>query len=174
MVMATSGITASLFWAQNEWAGPRRHHAASLKSPSLSTAAMALVLPWLVVPPRWGDASNVFLCQCLQITGVICTQDVQRWRHRAIVTQRDHLHCKTHRISLKTTWCRQSLPPTAGLLSGPLVATQATAQTTVALPELPSAAACACLSPRNILSLFGQALKDGKTRPSRRERDGKI
>lgn len=94
MVMATSGITASLFWAQSEWAGPRRHHAASLKSPSLSTAAMALVLPWLVVPPCWGDASSVFLCQCLQITGVICTEDVQCWRNRAIQTQRDHLHCK--------------------------------------------------------------------------------
>lgn len=62
-------------------------------------------------------------------------------------------------------WCRQSLLPTAGLLSGPLVATQATALTTIALPKLPSAAACACLSPRNILSPFGQAWKDGKTEP---------
>lgn len=59
-------------------------------------------------------------------------------------------------------WCRQSLPPTAGLLSGPLVVTQATAQTTIALPKLPSAEECACLSPRNILSPFGQAWKDGK------------
>ena len=51
---------------------------------------------------------------------------------------------------------------TAGLLSGPLVVTQATAQNTIALPKLPSAAVCACLSPRNILSPFGQAWKDGK------------
>lgn len=36
-------------------------------------------------------------------------------------------------------WCRQFLPPTAGLFfffAGPLVATQATTQTTTALPKL--------------------------------------
>lgn len=82
--------------------------------------------------------------------------------HRAIQLHSDHLHCETHRISLKTMWGRQSLPPSAGLLSRPLVAAQATAQTTPALPKLPSAAACACLSHRNILSAFGQAWKDGK------------
>lgn len=42
MAMATGGMTASLFWAQSEWAGPRRR-AASLKSASLNIAALALV-----------------------------------------------------------------------------------------------------------------------------------
>lgn len=65
---------------------------------------------------------------------------------------------------------RQSLLPTAGLLSGPLVATQAKAQTAIALPKLPSEAVCACLSPQNILSPFGQAWKDGK--PDRVEQKG--
>lgn len=89
-------------------------------------------------------------------------QEVQFSGRGAIQPHGDHLHCEMHRISPKTMWCRQSLPPTAGLLSGPLVAIQATAQTTTALPKLPSAAACACLSPQNILSPFGQAWKDGK------------
>lgn len=42
MAMATGGITASLFWAQSEWAGPRRH-TVSLKSASLSITGLALV-----------------------------------------------------------------------------------------------------------------------------------
>lgn len=41
MVMATGGTTASLFWAQSEWAGPQRC-TASLKSASLSITGLAL------------------------------------------------------------------------------------------------------------------------------------
>lgn len=58
-------------------------------------------------------------------------------------------------------------------MSGPLVATQATAQTTIALTKLPSAAACACLSPQNILSPFSQAWKDGKTESEQDIKGGK-
>lgn len=104
----------------------------------------------------------------LQIKAVVGVREVQRPGHRAIQPHSDHLRCEVHRVSLKTMRCRQSPPPTAGLLSRPLVATQATAQTTTASPKLPSAAARACLSPRNILSPLGQAWNDGKTRQERK------
>lgn len=62
MVMATGGITASLFWAQSEWAGPYRP--ASLKSASLSAAGLALLTVtatafFFFLQPQWRDASSV-------------------------------------------------------------------------------------------------------------------
>lgn len=54
------------------------------------------------------------------------------FRVSSIQQRRDHLHCGEDGISLKTLRYRQSLPPTAGLLSGPLVAAQASTQTSEA------------------------------------------
>lgn len=162
MVMATGEITASLFWAQSEWAG--RRHPASLKSAFLSVAGLASVIVTAAAcyPSKLEGCAQCFLpsASVLQITVMIHEGEVAVHgstvpsTHAAVTTCIVRLH-----ISLKTMRCGCTQ---LGFCLGPLVAAHATAETALALPKLHSAVACACLSPRNILSSFGQALKDGK------------
>lgn len=68
----------------------------------------------------------------IQLYTVTRSPEVRLSGHPAIQQCCDHLHCGEDGISLKTLRYRQSLPPAAGLLSGLLVATQASTQTSEA------------------------------------------
>lgn len=92
--MVTGGITASLYWAQSERAGP--HRPAPLKSAFLSIAALALVtVAAMACYPATVEGCN----QCLHLAVTIYTQQVQCLGHRAIQPHCDHLHCETLHIS---------------------------------------------------------------------------
>lgn len=84
-------------------------------------------MPWPIL--RTGEADPAGVSQAAAVTRSLA---VQLSGHAAIQPRRDHLHCMGDSISLKTVRHRKSLPPAAGLLSGPLVAAQASAQTSAA------------------------------------------
>lgn len=79
--------------------------------------------------PRTGEADSDGVSQAAAMTRSLA---VRLSGHAAIQPCGDHLHCVEDGVSLKTVRHRQSLPPAAGLLSGPLVAAQASAQKSAA------------------------------------------
>lgn len=145
------------------------------QQPTLTAAALPRrlqIVPRPVVPPCFGDTSAASSpCQRLQISGMISALGGREGSvpHRHALPRPPALSGRVAYLQRQHSR-RQSLPPTAGLLSGPLMATWPKPRQPY-LPKLPSEAACVCLSPPNILSPFGLAWR--KKRSGKKQKNKK-